>query len=1045
MSKEVEIKIIKTVEIQILDKAIIPKGKSFSRIDTYYSNTKKNRANSGIFGYYNITELLHFINSHKGTKKDDAAFLKGIYKEGTSAAYAERSTDYLFFDIDIKPTENKELWQDAYMQARLLGLLEEFAVFVGRSNSGVGMFGAFAVKGFSSISDTYEHRLIAEAVYATIEELALKQGIVVKFDIAQGKFRQVRYIAEQKIPVALNENCKGFKFNLTRKEAELITGVKDFKYAQGSAPEGSARDAFNAANPLEQQLASAGLSLVSNNRYKYSGSKSSTSGEFKDGKYFNNSTTFSSTSIFDSFAMVAKSKNFSLAEMYKYINELGYRDKEVDLKAVKALVKPKLSHDEIFKICFPFAYKTSTEKREFLNSLDVPPDEVAIYKAYLKLKNLSIQYDETLKVKKWVSEEIDTILQRAAVKKKLIVVAETGTGKSTAFMREFTRVCPEGRLLFVVPLTAIADQLAKADDSIVKLIGGATAQMIQLAKQAKIVVATHEQAMKLLKDCDTFTHVVRDEIHSDIAGSSFKKSIELFTFELLKHDVIEIGLTGTASNIFREKGLEFYIVKIDAGKEATEITQYTDNRDSLKALLQRVRHLPKGSKALIRINSKDNILESQRIFLSQGFKDNEVVILDGSKERKKSADFKLLVEQSKFRADVKLVITTSVIDEGVSIINSDWHTYAFIENDYHPMPAPLKQGTNRFRNNVENIYHIRKSAKEQPYREYTSFYDEDYEIVLQEREDNENYNRSTYTSPLSNDKYKYEDGSPNPYALALKSERDEAAKLNNEEFNQYLELNYNVKIFVDENYVEEDVEVSKLSTKERGILRTAAFKDYEQDIKTAVLRLTSDKVLQQSLAMEDVKVFEYLLPERVDFVKDNLSFYEGVYRNILALDKIIEPVEAINQFLYKDNDTTGVLDSYQYVNQKVKSLNQIRQIEMPKAKHKQDREHREKLINFIEAIDDFEKPPTGLAVKALVRKLKVVHSQAISNRTLQDLITIKSRFMYDSNKTRYIDKENNPEQKAKIIKKWMLPVILNLDNTRPKLAKQLQIQFKKKE
>lgn len=1043
MSKEVEIKIVRTVKLQVLDRVSIPNGKSFTQVDNYYSNVKKNRADFGIFGYYNIVELLQFINSYKGTKKDAAAFLKGIYKGGTSAQYAERSTDYLFFDIDIKEKENVELWRDAYMRVALKELLEKYSVFVGFSSSGVSMFGAFVVKGLSTISDTLEHRLIAEEVYAEVEREALKIGIPLNFDRAQGKYRQIRFVAAQEYPVLINKNPKGFKFRITRKEAELITGVMDFKYAQGSIPEGSARDAFNKANPLQQQLAPAGLTLVSGNRYKYSGSKSSTSGELKDGVYYNNSTTFSLTSIFDSFAMAAKAKNFSLAEMYKHINELGYRDKEIDIQAIKAKVKPKLSHSEIFKICFPFAYKPDKEKRAFLDSLNIPPDEVNIYRAYLKIKNLGIQYDETLKVKKWVSEEIGTILHRAGVKKKLIVVAETGTGKSTAFIREFANVCPEGRLLFVVPLTAIADQLAEKDESIVKLIGGATPQMIYLAMQAKIVVATHEQAMKLLKICDTFTHVVRDEIHSDIAGSSFKKSIELFTFELKKHRVIEIGLTGTASNIFKEKGLEFYMVKIDAGKEPTEIIQFTDNRDTLKVIIQMQRTVT--GKSFYRVNSKDNILEARRIFLSQGYTENQIVILDGSKESKKSTDFKLLVKESKFREDVKIVITTSVIDEGVSIINADFEVMVFIENEYHPMPAPLKQSTNRFRNNVERIYHVRKSAKEQPYRKYTNFYDEDFEIILEEERESNNYNRSTYSSPLSNDKYKYEDGTPNPYALALKSTRDEAANYNNEEYNSYSQQNYNMLIFVDEEYTEEDIDISKISTKERGILRSLAFNNFEEDIKTAVLRLTSDKNLQQSIIMEDVKVFEYLLPERVQFVKDNLSFYEGVYKNILALDKIIEPPEAIRQFLFKDNDIAGVLDSYQYVNQKVKSLNQVRALEMPKPKHKDDREHKERLHKFIEAIDAFEKPPTNLAIKALIRKLKIVHSQVLSSTTLQDLITMKTRFMYNSNKTRYIDKDSNPEQKAKIIKKWMLPVILNLDNTRPKLAKQLKISFKKNE
>lgn len=1035
----IEIKKEREVKVWTAPVVSIPTCKSFTQIDSYYSNVRKDKANRGILGHYNIKELLHFINTWKEKKKDAAGFLKGIYKEGTSSEYCVRNTDYLFFDIDIDNTkQNTELFKNAYKQVELMELLQKYAVFVGRSNSGVGMFGAFLVKDLCMVSDTLHHRLIAGAVYNFIEKAAAALGIPLDLDIAQGKYRQVRFVAEQKKHLELNETPISFEYKLTDTLKELIQGVPDYVYAHGSTPDGSARDSFNKSNPIETMMAPAGLSLVSGTRYKYSGSKSSTSGELKDGIYFNNSTTFSAYGTFDSFSLGAKTLNLDFAGMYKHIKELGFKDKEINRQETREAVVKELSSEDIFKICVKFKNKKLSEKLDFINTGGIPPEKLHIYKAYLGLKNLTVQYDEILKVKRWVSEHIDTILDMADAKKKLVLVSETGTGKSTAFINEFTKHRPDGRLLFVVPLTAIADQLN--GDGVIVLTGASnTFQKVFDATASPIVVATHEQATNLLRMCNTFTHLVRDEIHSDITGSSFKSTIADFNYERKNHKLIEIGLTGTPSNVLKEKGLDFYMVKIDTGRSPTQILQRTDNRDSLKIIIQLKKEV-KG-KLFIRVNNKDNILEAEKILLTYGYTPCQIVILDGSKQRKKSDDFKKLVNEGRFRDEVRIVIATSVIDEGVSIRNKDFATMAFIENEYHPRPEPIKQSVNRFRTKVPLIYHYRKSAKEQESREYVNIYDKDYDVILEDTEQEGVYNKSTFTSDLSNDRFKYNDGTPNPYALALKSTRDEYATYNNDEFNQFLENNYNIKIMVDKNYIEEEVIVAKKTSKEKAEARTVLYKELGDDLKTIVLRHTSDTDLLLELGMDAATDYGQIDDDTIKSIVDDLSFYEGIFKAKLALDNIIDNADVIDQFLYKDNDPDGVLAMPRVVFQKAKSLSQIRALHIKKTKNKKDRILQERLIFVKDTINDLDAPLTVSLVKRLLTGLNVVSSQNVSSRTIQDFITIETKFMYEPNKARYILKDDHPLRIKKIIKKWMLPN-LSPEHIRPKSVKPPVIPFK---
>jgi superfamily II DNA/RNA helicase len=105
-----------------------------------------------------------------------------------------------------------------------------------------------------------------------------------------------------------------------------------------------------------------------------------------------------------------------------------------------------------------------------------------------------------LPIKDYVSEKIESILDTANINKKIIASAETGTGKTTAFVKEFHKHRPSKRLIILATLTAIVDQIKAENDTVISLTGKSSPSDHTKAKTASLVVANYEQGYKHLSE-----------------------------------------------------------------------------------------------------------------------------------------------------------------------------------------------------------------------------------------------------------------------------------------------------------------------------------------------------------------------------------------------------------------------------------------------------------------------------------------------------------------------------------------------------------------
>ncbi|MDA9804341.1 hypothetical protein N9B77_06470, partial [Flavobacteriaceae bacterium] len=143
------------------------------------------------------------------------------------------------------------------------------------------------------------------------------------------------------------------------------------------------------------------------------------------------------------------------------------------------------------------------------------------------------------------------------------------------------------------------------------------------------------------------------------------------------------------------------------------------------------------------------------------------------------------------------MITTSIIDEGLSIKQSGFTDAVFIETDYKPMPESVKQFFARFRNADQNRknYFYYKETKDQTLRSWNPYH------AFSETKKNLTTDAKTFDvndtdkkGIISTRYLYYENSSVNDYALAYDIASTFFGMMTKQEYIHFLELNYNINI-----------------------------------------------------------------------------------------------------------------------------------------------------------------------------------------------------------------------------------------------------------
>ena len=913
----------------------------FSEVYNYYSNKDKNSI--PVKKHHTLSTLLERLNNIniKPTKSNSIAILKGLYKGGTSGEYCYKSAPFLFFDIDVKENENTRL-NDAKQNADVFIQLQKIAVIVWRSNSTKGISGVLYVPQLAEVlnNDTTKHLKIGNAITDYLTKI-----LNLDFDKAQNKFRQVRYLALQTEKRFININPYVFEYDIKEIIKVSKTGVQQYKFIDNRAVYGSIKEQFNTSTSIHTALINNACIQVNENRYKHPSTNSKTTGVVVDNLFFNHSSSFSNYKVFTPYDLYLK---LYYQNDYKcFINDLkakGYTEKQPQQKAfiqAKTVLESVTDNREqqIFTACFDLINANYKDKVNFTNENAKNDAEKLLFFDYLKLKPLTIKYDKTLSIKSYVSEQLKNILDYSDTHNKTILTAETGTGKTTAFLMDFTKHRPNKRLLILAPLTVIVEQTKAEFKNITTLTSNSTPEDHIKAKKVSIVMATYEQGYKHLKDPNTFDYVVIDEVHNLIIANSYKReAIKNLTSLLNTYSVI--GLTGTTNQLFKAIGYKLVNVKKEDLKRVN-VSLIVDNRTPLKIALQHLQNV-KG-KCIIRVNSR-KVATALKIELLKikKYKKDEILILNSDNHIKKSEDFKQLTTQSKFNNVIKLVLTTSIIDEGLSIKQSGFTDVVFIETEYKPMPESVKQFFARFRNEDENRknYFYYKQTNNQTLISWNPNF-----AFLQRKknliEDTKNFNvNDTDKKDNTSTKYLYYENSfVNDYALAYDVSKSFFSMMTKQEYIHFLELNYNINIIENKNHIRTnfDTTESKEQSEQNKIFVATNWLQNKDEVLSVLHKITNNLEIKKSIPYIGLNPKD----EIYNLVSDNLKTFEDLQINSERLEVL--GVSNIDSILI---DTTKLKPiDLRTINRKIKLFQNIDTINNPKTKT--DVKNKTKLLTFL--------------------------------------------------------------------------------------------------
>ena len=337
-----------------------------------------------------------------------------------------------------------------------------------------------------------------------------------------------------------------------------------------------------------------------------------------------------------------------------------------------------------------------------------------------------------------------------------------------------------------------------------------------------------------------------------------------------------------------------------------------------------------------------------------------------------------------------MVLTTSVLQEGINVKNIGFTDVVFIEDSYFPRPEPLKQFINRFRvkDNDRKYYHYFKERRDQTSWKYEDRFEEDREQLLKKG------GLTTYHSKASDDRYLTDKGGVNDFSLMFKSSSDFFRSLNRQEFNWYLTRNYHIDI-VQDPYEPEDIKLKKRGGEERQIIAQLIQDDLE-GFCGSVAQLSMNPKWKAQFMGQSINHA---------YIESNLRKCTTILEKYLALQSLHkEPLKLLI-------DEDGKIDSDQNLSTKLHLLRLQKAYLHPV--NLQDQVLQRKLKGFIDKIN-LKQDLDWDTVNRLWNDITIDKSGYI----VYTFIALNSNWGHDRSNGVYFLKENDRDKAKKHSKAW---------------------------
>ncbi|EGE1848529.1 hypothetical protein DL988_22020 [Shigella flexneri] len=314
---------------------------------------------------------------------------------------------------------------------------------------------------------------------------------------------------------------------------------------------------------------------------------------------------------------------------------------------------------------------------------------------------------ETIQVEEYIPVEVAKELIKR--RQRILVDSPTGSGKTTSFLNAFKELSNESKhfYIFAAPTIALTEQNAVSHK--VRAIKGKTSNLFKIIHQdvktgKRVFISTYDMVpalvdiLRTIGKTITFTLVV-DELHKFVTDYDYNYRFEAIRglYDVSKEALSFIGLSGTIDDIYKN---EFEtVVKIDNGRPQSPCQEfavytYEKRENALAELAQLIEIWTSQRKLLIYIQSKKKIEHLSNVLRKKGIKIRSI-----NASNKSNLTYKQLVEQATIDPNVQVVLTTSVIADGINIKNEiEWEVIA-VCNDFSNLfnYSSIKQISNRLR------------------------------------------------------------------------------------------------------------------------------------------------------------------------------------------------------------------------------------------------------------------------------------------------------------------------------------------------------------
>lgn len=288
------------------------------------------------------------------------------------------------------------------------------------------------------------------------------------------------------------------------------------------------------------------------------------------------------------------------------------------------------------------------------------------------------------------------------------IIAFTGGGKTQAVIKKIQD--KKLKAIFLTPYESTARQL-ESKYKVSSVYGTVSIDTVRdYVKNSSLISSTYDGLRKILETQlvpEDYILLI-DEAHNLITHSGFRSRALKVIFDNLNTFKKVINLTGTPEGVINN---DYKNVKFLKQNQASLISDYTIIVSEEKSPLGCVDHIinnpPGRGKVVVFKNSIKALQTICDALIERGVEKRRIKVLHANE--KESAVFESITDNETIPPEVKYVLTTSVISDGVNIVNQNIEAVYLLDVDNLLL---LRQFVARFRKGVKNIYDIIPAAKD---------------------------------------------------------------------------------------------------------------------------------------------------------------------------------------------------------------------------------------------------------------------------------------------------------------------------------------------